>query len=353
VPGVDVTGGAVTGVEDDRRSHDEVAGPPHGDMVAQPHSEDEGPVAEAEQLAAELSSSEQPLGSPGPRFDRRSPFYIGLMASAGVAVTYAAVRVLASMSAMLVLIGVAFFLALGLEPAVSWFVKRKLGRWAAITLVFVVFVALMGAFIAAAIPPLAQQAGQLIDQAPHYMQQAQDHSSTIGRLNERFHLQQRITNTLNGSGGSFLEDVVTAGSAVFGALAHVLIVIVLTVYFLVDLPRIRTAVYRLIPHTRRPRAILIGDEIFAKVGAYVLGNVLISVIAAAATAVWLTVFNVPYPLLLGIFVGLTRREMSSRGTDCTAKSSLSKASAPVRRGLVALPRLLMLSDPVAAETACR
>ena len=36
----------------------------------------------------------------------------------------------------------------------------------------------------------------------------------------------------------------------------------------------------------------------------VLGNVLISVIAAAATAVWLTIFNVPYPLLLGIFVGL-------------------------------------------------
>ena len=52
MPGVDVTGGAVTGVEDDRRSHDDVAGPPHGDMVAQPHSEDEGPVAEAEQIAA-------------------------------------------------------------------------------------------------------------------------------------------------------------------------------------------------------------------------------------------------------------------------------------------------------------
>jgi predicted PurR-regulated permease PerM len=82
------------------------------------------------------------------------------MASASVAVTYAAVRVLASMSSMLVLIGVAFFLALGLEPAVSWFVKQKLPRWAAITLVFVIFQALMGAFIAAAIPAPAQQAGQ-------------------------------------------------------------------------------------------------------------------------------------------------------------------------------------------------
>ena len=122
----------MTAVEDDRRSHDEAAGHPHGDIAAQPHSQDEGPVAQAEQLAAKPSSSEQPLGC-RTAIDRRSPFYIGLMASAGVAVTYAAVRVLASMSSMLVLIGVAFFLALGLEPAVSWFVKLKLPRWAAIT----------------------------------------------------------------------------------------------------------------------------------------------------------------------------------------------------------------------------
>src|SRR6478609_1488835 len=220
-------------------------------MVAQPHSEDEGPVAEAEQLAAKLSSSEQPLGSPGPRFDRRSPFYVGLMASAGVAVTYAAVRVLASMSSMLVLIGVAFFLALGLEPAASWFVNRRLPRWAATTLVFVIFLAAMGAFVAAAIPPLAQQATDLANQVPHYLQQAQDHSSAIGRLNDRFHLQQRITDAVKGSGGSALNEVVSAGTAVFGALADSLIVVVLTVYFLVDMPRIRTTLYRLVPHSRR------------------------------------------------------------------------------------------------------
>ena len=79
---------------------------------------------------------------------------------------------------------------------------------------------------------------------------------------------------------------------------------VLTVYFLVDMPRIRTTLYRVVPHSRRPRAILIGDEVFAKVGAYVLGNVLISVIAGVATFIWLMAFSVPYPLLLGIFVAL-------------------------------------------------
>jgi predicted PurR-regulated permease PerM len=290
--------------DENRATEQDRAGQGHHDLVGQPHSDGEGPVAQAEILAAKMSSDEQPLGSLGRRFNRRSPFYIGLTASAGVAVTYGAVRVLGSLSSVLVLIGVAFFLALGLEPAASWFVNRKLPRWAATTLVFAIFLAMMGAFIAAAIPPLVQQASELIQQAPHYLQQAQDHSSAIGRLNDRFHLQQRISDTINGSGGSVVNDVVSAGSAVFGAVADSLIVIVLTVYFLVDMPRIRTNLYRLVPHTRRPRAILIGDEVFAKVGAYVLGNVLISVIAGAGTFIWLAAFNVPYPLLLGIFVAL-------------------------------------------------
>ena len=276
----------------------------HHELVGQPHTHAEGPVADAEVLAAQLSTDQQPLGAPGRRFDRRSPFYVGMMAAAGVATTYAAVQVVTSVSSMLILIGVAFFLALGLEPATSWFVNHKLPRWAATTLVFVIFIALVGGFVAAAIPPLVEQASQLIRQAPHYVQQAQDHSSTIGRLNDRFHLQQRINDAVNGSGGSVLSDLVSAGTAVFSAIADTLIVIVLTVYFLIDMPRIRTTLYRLVPHTRRPRVILIGDEIFAKVGAYVLGNVVISVIAAAATFIWLTAFGVPYPLLLGIFVGL-------------------------------------------------
>ena len=291
-------------VDENHTTEQDSAAEGHGDLVGQPHSDEEGPIAEAQLLADEMSSDEQPLGSLGRRFNRRSPFYIGLTASAGVAVTYGAVRVLGSLSSVLLLIGVAFFLALGLEPLASWLVNRKLPRWAATTIVFALFLAMLGAFVAAAVPPLVQQATELIKQAPHYLQQAQDHSSTIGRLNDRFHLQQRITDTVKGSGGSVVNDVVSAGSAVFGAVGDSLIVIVLTVYFLVDMPRIRTNLYRMVPNTRRPRAILIGDEVFAKVGAYVLGYVLISVIAGGASFIWLLAFNVPYPLLLGIFVAL-------------------------------------------------
>lgn len=290
---------------DDTHDVDETAAAEgHRDLVAQPHTAEEGPVAEAEALAAEMSSEEQPLGELGRQFNRRSPFFIGLAASAGVAVTYGVLQLLVSMSSMLVLIGVAFFLALGLEPAASWFVQRHLPRWAATTLVFIIFLALAAAFVAAAIPPLTEQMHQLFISVPQYLQQAQDHSSVIGRLNDRFHLQQRITDSINGSGGSAVNGLIDAGTALFGAVTNTLIVIVLTVYFLFDFPRIRTTLYRLVPNTRRPRAILIGDEVFAKVGAYVLGNALISVVTGTATFIWLTCFGVPYPLLLGIFAGL-------------------------------------------------
>jgi predicted PurR-regulated permease PerM len=109
---------------------------------------------------------------------------------------------------------------------------------------------------------------------------------------------------MNSSGSPAVAGLVKAGSAVFGALADLGIVVVLTVYFLADLPRVRATLYRFAPRSRRPRVILLGDEIFAKVGAYVLGNVMTSVIAGVATSVWCIIFDVPYPLLLGAFVAI-------------------------------------------------
>jgi predicted PurR-regulated permease PerM len=79
---------------------------------------------------------------------------------------------------------------------------------------------------------------------------------------------------------------------------------VLTVYFLAGLPRIKLFFYRLAPRSRRARVILIGDEIFTKVGGYLLGNVLTSLIAGAGTYFWMLIFGIPYPILLGLLVAL-------------------------------------------------
>jgi predicted PurR-regulated permease PerM len=50
--------------------------------------------------------------------------------------------------------------------------------------------------------------------------------------------------------------------------------------------------------------ILLTDEILARVGGYVLGNLAVSVISATGTTAWALIFGIPYPLLLGVMVGL-------------------------------------------------
>jgi predicted PurR-regulated permease PerM len=278
--------------------------PGHHPLVAQPHTGDEGPVAAAEAIATKISTPQHVLGRPGKPLDRRSPFLIGMSATAGAAVAIGVVEMIVTVRDVLLLIGVALFVAIGLEPAVSALARHKVPRWAAVTTVLVMGLAVVGGFLAAAIPPLAHQATQFVTQAPAMASRLQNRHSLLGQLNERIHLQQRLQHIFSGDAASLVNGLLGAGQVVFSALTSTLIVIVLIVYFVVDLPRIRATLYRLLPDSRRPRAILLGDEIFAKVGSYVLGNLLISLIAGALTFAFLAIVGVPYALLLSIFVAI-------------------------------------------------
>jgi hypothetical protein len=124
-----------------------------------------------------------------------------------------------------------------------------------------------------------------------------------GQLNARFHLQQRRQQTLSRDTSRLFSGLLGAGQVVVNALSSTAIVAVLIVYFLADLPRIRATLYRFIPHSRRPRAILLGDEIFAKVGAFVLGNLITSLIAGSLTWIFLTIVGVPLPAVVGHLCG--------------------------------------------------
>jgi predicted PurR-regulated permease PerM len=261
-------------------------------------------VAAAEAVATKISTAQHVLGRPGKPLDRRSPFLIGMSATAGAAVAIGVVEMIVTVRDVLLLIGVALFVAIGLEPAVSTLAGHKVPRWAAVTTVLVTGLAVVGGFLAAAIPPLAHQATQFVTQAPAMASGLQNHHSLLGQLTERIHLQQRLHHILSGDASSLVNGLLGAGQVVFSALTSTLIVIVLIVYFVVDLPRIRATLYRLLPDSRRPRAILLGDEIFAKVGSYVLGNLLISLIAGTLTVTFLTILGVPYALLLSIFVAI-------------------------------------------------
>jgi predicted PurR-regulated permease PerM len=204
----------------------------------------------------------------------------------------------------LLLIGMGLFLAIGLEPAVSWLINHRFPRWAAVVAVFVVMLLIVGAFVAAAVPALVEQGGKLIQDVPGYVQQLDDSNSLLGQLNEKIHLKDNVQQFLESSGSGLATGIVSVGETVLSTFSSFILVLVLTAYFLADMPRVRTTLYRFVPAQRRPRAILLGDQILVKVGGYVLGNVIISVISAVVTFAWLLIFGVPYALLLAILFAL-------------------------------------------------
>jgi predicted PurR-regulated permease PerM len=205
---------------------------------------------------------------------------------------------------VLLLVALSFFIAVGLEPIVALLHRRNVPRGIAVLLVALGAVGVLVGFLATAIPPLVNEINDLVKLAPHYLEELNKRSSFLGHLNMKYHIVTHLQKALTGGGvGTVTSGVVGAGKVVLGAITALVIVVALTIYFMADLPRVTATLYRLVPHSRRARTGLLIDEVFSRVGGYMLGNIITSVIAAVGTLIWLEIWGVPYPLLLSVFVG--------------------------------------------------
>jgi predicted PurR-regulated permease PerM len=282
---------------------------PASDPLPDPEEPKEGSgelpsLDEAEARAAELRTAEEPLGRPGRPLNSRSPFMIGLFASAGVAVTALVVELVIVAKDVLVLMGLALVIAIGLEPAVAWLGRRRVPRWAGVTVVILAVLGAFGGFLSIAIPQIVTQATTFATQVPTILQDLQDRNSFLGDLNQRFDIVANVQSLLSSGGLSLFNGILGASAVVLDVLSSTLIVVVLIIYFLGDLPRIRRGMYRAMPSSRRPRFILIADEIFAKVGAYVLGIIVLAIIAGTSSLIFLAILGFQTALLLAFMVAL-------------------------------------------------
>jgi predicted PurR-regulated permease PerM len=152
---------------------------------------------------------------------------------------------------------------------------------------------------------IADQAARIAAAAPGALEAARDPRTPVGRLVAGTGLMPALEQHLTGQGAAALAGgLLSAGRTLFSGLGSGLVVVVLTVWFLVDLPRLRRTLYRLAPAARRPRAVLLGDAMLFRIGGYVLGNVVVSVIAGGASFAVLALLGVPYAGLLAVVVAV-------------------------------------------------
>lgn len=244
----------------------------------------------------------------GRQLSTRNPFLLGLELSLGALTAYVLFRAVVSARDVLVLVLFAAFLAIGLNPAVDWLERHHIRRWLAVTVVILAALGLFAGFLFIIVPPLVTQTTMFLHNAPADLAKLRSGHGLIGRLDGRYHVVDHIQSAFGTQagklGGELTTGVFGVGTAVLSATVSTITVLVLTVFFLANMPRLQRGAYRLVPATRRARVTVLGDEILRKVGGYVLGKIAVAIIAGIVEYVMLLILGVPYPGALAVLTGV-------------------------------------------------
>jgi predicted PurR-regulated permease PerM len=220
-----------------------------------------------------------------------------------VALTVFGLWVIYTLRHVVLLAGVSAFLAIALEPGVTSIQRFVRSRGLAVAAMLVALILATAAFVASVAPPISAQVANLIDNIPQYSKTLQDENTTVGRLFTRYNVPDRLRSAV-GNASAWARGIGSVFGTVASVITNLLVVLVLTLYFLINAPRIKREGLQLLPSSRRVRTAVVVDKVFGKVGGWMEGNILISVIAGIITFVGLLLIGVPYPHALAMWVAI-------------------------------------------------
>ncbi|MCT1815508.1 AI-2E family transporter [Micrococcus luteus] len=232
-----------------------------------------------------------------------SPVLTGFLLAVGVALAIGVVSVLRTNGQLIVWIAAALFIALGLDPLVRRVEAWGAPRWVGVLTAALGLAAVAGAFVALLVPTVIEQSTQLVQDLPAIIDGVM-RAEWFVQLDEEFHLQEAVraqTERLAADGVAVTDlfgGLLGLGQTVLNAVFSVLVVVVLTLYFLSSLPHMKYWAYRLAPRSRRPRIEALSEQITSSVGHYVMGQSFVAALNGAVAFTALAIAGAPFAVLL-------------------------------------------------------
>ena len=264
-------------------------------------------IKKATARTPKLQKAPVDFGTLGEPINRSHPYYFGFIATLGALTAIVLMRALASVSQIFVLIVIALFLAMGLNPAVEALRKRKMSRNTAVAVIFSSVILFVIFFALVVVPPVVSQGTHLINTAPALLQDLMK-NETINKLNDQFGLIDTLQAKLKSitSDGTLLIStfggVIGVGKSVLSGFFTALTILVLTLYFITSLPQAVNLGLSLVPASRRDRVGLLTNAVIVRVGAFVGSQILISAMAAVFVVILATILGMPSPIAIGMIV---------------------------------------------------
>jgi len=238
---------------------------------------------------------------------RHVPLRTIVVTVAVVAVTFLAGEVIYRLRTIVLLIVVAGFVALLLNPLVVLLQRRIPRRGLAVTIVTVLALVILAVLAYEFGNPLVNGITDLSTKLPSYVASAQHGTGWIGHLATKYHIQswvQKNAPKLVPYAESLSKPVLTVGKGAIALLIELFTIFVLVLMLLLEAPKMRRWLLGQMRPERAATVTRIGSEVSRSVTGYMLGNLLTSLIAGTVVFVTLLVLGVPFPLLWGLWVAL-------------------------------------------------
>uniref|UniRef100_UPI00369C1ED1 AI-2E family transporter n=1 Tax=Streptomyces sp. NPDC007808 TaxID=3364779 RepID=UPI00369C1ED1 len=221
------------------------------------------------------------------------------------------------LTGLLINIVIAFFLALAIEPAVSWMASRGMRRGLATAVVFLAVIVVSAGFVTLLGSMLAGQIIKIVEDLPAYI------DSVINWINTHFNTELRRVDVQEGLLRSdwlrnYVQNsatgVLAVSAQVLGGLFQLLTITLFSFYFAADGPRLRRALCSVLPPAKQAEVLRAWEIAVNKTGGYLYSRGLMALISGIAHYILLASLEVPYAPVLAVWVGLVSQFIPTIGT---------------------------------------
>ena len=220
---------------------------------------------------------------------------------------------------LVIMIVIALFLSMAMEPPVKFLVKRGWRRGAATGLTLIVVLILSIGFVAALGSIVVDQVSALVTDTPRYVRKVTHFLNDDFGLGINPQKLIREVESKNGAVQKFARDLADSAPqfalGIATGLFQIFTTLIFAFFLTADGPKFRRAICRRLPRARQEIVLETWELAIEKTGAYLYSRLILAAVSSAAS--WLFfdfVLHLPSPAALGIFVGVVSQFIPTIGT---------------------------------------
>ncbi len=241
-----------------------------------------------------------------PRVDWNRLLVIQLCILASIVLLVIGWTAVRAVSKTAVIFALAAVLAFALAPLVARLESREVPRLLAVVAVYLGLALLLLVLGAVLGQPFLQQATLLAERWPSYANSVQQQLlgldrwlAAIGLEGTVATLQSEATRYLTGTGTTLLGDLLGFVTHLAGSIVDGLLTLVVSFYLVLDAPRLRAALFRILPVEHHSKLRFAEVNLNRVLGGYIRGQLIMGALLGVIVTIGLTVMGIPYALVLG------------------------------------------------------